>query len=57
MTTSISELQNMTETESRYRRWERIEEMNILRPIDTAHQWENVLMAKWGMLVNQGGSL
>ena len=57
MSNSIGEIKAMTESEKRYRIWERLEDMNIRNPIEPSKQWENVLLAKWGMLANSGGSL
>jgi hypothetical protein len=51
MNTSIIELQTMTETERRYRVYERMEEM-----YESNSDWKNVLACKWSMLVNQGGN-
>lgn len=62
MTTSINEVNVMTESEKRYRIYERCWEMH------SNGQWINgvwvpiqnfdfVLQDKWGMLANQGGSL
>lgn len=52
MTTSIQEVQAMTEAEKMYRINERMEEMYALNM-----DWKNVLACKWGMLKHQGGSL
>lgn len=52
MTTSIREIQAMTEAEKLYRINERLEEMYA-----SNNDWNNVLASKWRMLVQQGGSL
>lgn len=52
MTTSIAEIQALTETERRYRIYERMEEMYL-----SNCDYRNALDAKWAMLVNYGGSL
>ena len=51
MNTSINELETMTESEKRYRCWERIEEMHL-----SYGDFKAALNDKWGMLVNQGGN-
>lgn len=52
MTTSIIELQAMTDSEKLYRMNERLEEMYAMNA-----DWKNVLARKWSMLVHTGGSL
>jgi hypothetical protein len=44
MKTSIAELNVMTESEKRYRIYERMEEM-----YESNGDWTNALKAKWGM--------
>lgn len=51
MTTSIKEVHVMTESEKRYRIYERMEEMYELNS-----DWDKVMACKWNMLVNQGGN-
>lgn len=51
MKTSIQELQTMTESEKRYRIFERMEEM-YLGNMD----YQNALASKWAMLANYGGN-
>lgn len=51
MKTSIAELGAMTESEKRYRIYERMEEM-YLSNMDYVHALE----AKWAMLTNYGGN-
>ncbi len=51
MTTSISELNVMTESEKRYRIYERMEEMYLINA-----DYKNALASKWAMLANYGGN-
>lgn len=59
MSTSIGELNNMTDSEKRYRVWERLEEFHAgdnRWPHVVGNQWPSVLKDKWGMLAETGGN-
>lgn len=51
MTTPISELSLMSETEKLYRMYERLEEMYLANG-----DWKKALEMKWGMLKHTGGN-
>lgn len=51
MKTSIAEIQVLTETEKRYRIYERMEEMYLGNS-----DYRNAFQAKWAMLSNFGGN-
>lgn len=52
MTTSIKEVETLTQTEKLYRINERLEEM-----YGSNGDWKNVLACKWRMNILTGGSL
>lgn len=51
MNTSINEVNNMTDSEKRYRIYERMEEMYL-----SNMDYKQALASKWAMLANQGGN-